>query len=117
MTSKIDPTLAKSLIKEFQQENKASAEHALKTPDGQHLNGFFIDRESLETILNDQKNVGIHLFIAKHPDFTGKPDRAHTLVFTGSEPNTEPDAKTPYVSSGIVYHDTPICPPFCTDLV
>ncbi|MGZ3927426.1 MAG: hypothetical protein ACXVJG_10765, partial [Mucilaginibacter sp.] len=73
MATIIDPELAKSLIQEFRTQNKASAEHALKTADGQHLHGFFINRESLESILKDEKNVGIHVYLAKHPDFAGKP--------------------------------------------
>jgi hypothetical protein len=116
MASIIDPTLAKSLIKEFRQHNSSAGGPALKTPEGHFLNGFFIDRESLENILKDPKNVGIHIHLAKHPDFAGKPDNVHTIAFVGSQPNTAPGAATPYVSSGDIYEYSVPCPPYCTDL-
>jgi hypothetical protein len=114
MASKIDPKLAKSLIQEFRNQNKsAPAEHAWKTPDGQHLHGFFINRESLEDILKDKENVGVHVYLAKHPDFTGKPDKVHTIALTGAKPNMAPNATTPYVNDGDVYDMIPPCPPVC----
>lgn len=116
MASKIDPTLAKSLIQEFQKQNQESAEHAWKTPDGQHLNGFFVDRESLETILKNKEVAGIHFHFAKHPDFTGKADKVHTMTMTGSVPNTATAAATPYVSDGNVYDYLSPCPPVCTTI-
>ena len=63
MASKIDPGQAKSLIQEFRTQNKASTD-PLKTPDGQNLNGFFLDRESLDSILKDPKVAGIHVNFA-----------------------------------------------------
>ncbi len=116
MAEKIDPALAKSLIQEFRDQNKASAEHGWKTPEGLHLNGFFIDRECLEAILSDKDNVGMHVHFAKHPDFTGKPDRVHTLTVTGTKPNTAPGALTPYVTNGDIYDKLPPCPPDCSSL-
>jgi hypothetical protein len=116
MASKIDPTLAKSLITEFRTQNKAAAEHALKTPEGHDFHGFFINRESLESILSDPKVVGISLHHAKHPDFAGKKANVYTTVMVGAVPNTAPNAATPYVSSGDYYDQMPICPPICTSL-
>jgi hypothetical protein len=116
MASKIDPTLAKSLITEFRNQNEAAAEHALKTPEGQHLHGYFINRESLESILSDPKVVGISLHHAKHPDFVGKKENVFTTVMVGAVPNTAPGATTPHVSSGDYYDQIPICPPYCTNL-
>jgi hypothetical protein len=115
MASPIDPTLAKSLIKEFRDENKSSGEYALKTPDGQYLHGFFIDRDTLEKILADKDNAGMHVLLAKHPDFAEKMDKVYTAMVTGSKPNTAPGAMTPYVSDGEVYCDGPVCPPVCTN--
>jgi hypothetical protein len=117
MASKIDLALAKSLIKEFQQQNSAEGGPALKTPDGSLINGFFIDRQSLDTILSDPKIVGISLNHAKHPDFTGKPGNIFTLVFAGAVPNTEPDATTPYRSSGDIFDFMQPCPPVCSTLL
>lgn len=116
MASKIDPELAKSLIQEFRNQNKLSAENSLKTPEGQHLHGFFIDRESLESILQDKDNVGLHVYLAKHPDFAGKPDNVHTLAMVGAKLNIEPNATTPYVSNGDVYDQMYPCPPYCSNL-
>jgi hypothetical protein len=114
MASKIDRGQAKSLIQEFRTQNQASGDHAWKTPDGQHLHGFFIDRGSLEKILSDKENAGIHVYFAKHPDFAGKQDKVHTIVYTGSKPNTESGAVTPYVSNGDYFDNSPPCPPNCT---
>ena len=111
MASKIDPGQAKSLIQEFRTQNKASTD-PLKTPDGQNLNGFFLDRESLDSILKDPKVAGIHVNFAKHPDFVGKPDNVNTLVYSGSEANT-PGAATPFVSRGAVFNSEMPCPPWC----
>jgi len=115
MASPIDPTLAKSLIKEFRDQNKASGENALKTPDGQYLHGFFIERQTMEKILADKDNAGMHVYLAKHPNFAGQGDKVHTALVTGSKPNTEPGAATSYVSDGEIC-ETPICPPICTTI-
>jgi hypothetical protein len=113
MASQINRGQAESLIQEFRNQNKASGDNGLKTPDGKHLNGFFLDRASLESILKDPKVAGIHVHLAKHPDFVGKTDNVHTLVFSGSVPNTAADAKAPYTSSGEMYGDVSPCPPWC----
>jgi len=115
MASKVDSQVAKNLINEFRDQNKASGEHALKTPEGHHLHGFFIDRETMENILADKENAGMHVLLAKHPDFTGKDDKVHTVMVTGSKPNTAAGATTRYVSDGAVYCDGPTCPPICTN--
>ncbi len=116
MASKIDLALAKSLIKEFQLQNASANGPALKTPDGPFLNGFFIDRESLDAILSNPKVVGLSVNFAKHPDFVGAKDNVFTLILAGAEPNTAPDSATPYVNNGDIYSDTPWCPPFCINL-
>jgi hypothetical protein len=113
MASQIDPGQAQSLIQEFRDQNKSSGDSALKTPDGKHLNGFFLDRTSLENILKDPNVAGIHVHLAKHPDFAGKPDNVPTLVYSGSVPNTQPDAAAPYQSTGDTYGDVQPCPPWC----
>jgi hypothetical protein len=116
MASIIDPTVAKSLIKEFQQQNASSNGPAIKTSDGQYLNGFFIDRESLDAILSNKNFVGLSVYLAKHPDFLGNPENIFTLIFAGAEPNNEPGAKTAYVNNGDVYDQLPPCPPYCGSL-
>jgi len=117
MASIIDPTLAKSLIKEFQQQNASVNGPAIKTPDGHYLNGFFIDRESLEIILKNSNVVGISVSFAKHPDFQGAKDNIFTIALTGAEPNNDPNLDTPYVSNGDIFDFMPPCPPYCTTLV
>ena len=112
MTSKIDPELAKSLKKEFQDSNEAAGEHAWKTADGHFLKGFYIDRESIESLLKDEKVAGIHVYFAKHPDFVGKPDKVHTLTVSGSVPNSTP-GEAPFVATGDVISNVPPCPTMC----
>jgi len=115
MASKINPTLAKSLIKEFQEHNEAADGMGLKTPEGNHVHGYFMDRESIESILSDPNVAGISLYHAKHPDHAGSPNKVFTLAYTGAEPNTEANAKTPYLNKQEVY-TTPVCPPYCGNL-
>ncbi|MBS1531739.1 MAG: hypothetical protein JSU01_15640 [Bacteroidetes bacterium] len=112
MASKIDRDHAQSLINEFRTQNKAAGEHAWKTYEGQHLNGFFINRECLENLLKDKENAGIHVYLAKHPDFTGKPDKVHTLAVVGAKPSPA-GATAPYTNDGDVYEMIPPCPPWC----
>ena len=113
MASIIDPESAKSLIQEYQQQNAAPGGPAIKTHEGHLLNGYFLDRESLEAILKDPKVAGVSLKLAKHPDFKGKPGNHFTVLYSGATPNTAPDAETPYVNTGAVYGDSPPCPPWC----
>jgi hypothetical protein len=116
MASTIDPESAKSLIKEYQQQNGSAGGPGLLTPDKQLLNGFFIERESLEKLLSNSKVAGISLHFAKHPDFAGAPGHHFTMFYAGAEHNTESNPKTPYVNTGEIYKDPPPCPTFCTKL-
>jgi hypothetical protein len=115
MASIIDPELAKSLIKEYQQQNATAGGPSLLTPDKKPLNGYFIDRQSLETVLSNPKVVGVSFHHAKHPDFAGKSDNVFTLAFSGAEPNTKPGAAS-YISTGPIFDNVIPCPPNCTDL-
>lgn len=117
MASPIDPTLAKSLIKEFQAQNASASGPGLTTPDGSLINGFFIDRKSLETILSNPQIEGVSVEYAKHPDFAGQQGNIFTLIIVGAVANTTPGATTPYMSSGDYFDNMPICPPFCTSLL
>lgn len=116
MASPIDPTLAKSLIKEFQSQNASASGPGLTTPDGSFINGYFIDRQSLETILSDPKIEGICVEYAKHPDFAGQPGNVFTMIIVGAFTNTAPGATTQYISSGEYFDKLPPCPPNCTSL-
>lgn len=115
MASIIDRGLAKSLIQQFRKENAAQGGPALLTENGDFVNGFFIDRASLETVLSNANFAGIHVYLAKHPTFDGKEGRNYTIVFAGSVP-TPPGSATPYTSPGDVYEMMPPCPPVCSDL-
>lgn len=116
MASPIDPALAKSLIKEFQAQNASASGPGLTTPDGSFINGFFIDRQSLETILSDPKVEGVSVKYAKHPDFSGQPGNVFTIIIVGAVTNTNPAAATQYISSGEYFDQMPPCPPICTSL-
>jgi len=115
MASPIDRALAKSLIKEFQEQNRAAAGAGIKTPDGSFMNGFFIDRESLDSILKDPNIVGISFHYAKHPDFAGKAGNFYTMVFAGAVPAPAGSATT-YAVSGSVYDFIQPCPPNCSGM-
>jgi hypothetical protein len=112
MASIIDRTLAKSLIQEYKTQNSSAGGPGLKTPDGQHLHGFFISRESLESMLKDPKVTGVSVNFAKHPKFKGSNDKVVTLVLAGAEPAPAGSAH-PLVSNGEVYGDPPPCPTMC----
>ena len=117
MASIIDPQLATSLIQEYQTQNSTAAGPAIMTPDGKYLNGFFIDRQSLEAILTSNPQiVGISLNLAKHPDFIGSKENIFTIVFAGAEPNNAQNPVTPYISSGDIYDFVQPCPPYCSNL-
>jgi hypothetical protein len=116
MASIIDPESAKSLIREYQQQNAASGGPAIKTHEGHLLNGYFLDRESLEKILSNPKVAGVSLHLAKHPDFKGSQSNHFTVLYAGAEPNDAPNPKTTYVNTGEVYGDPPPCPPVCTNI-
>jgi len=112
----IDSTLAKSLIQEFRKQNSSEAGPGLTTPDGSFINGYFIDRQTLETILSDSKIEGISIEYAKHPDFTGQPGNVFTIIIVGAVTNTDLGATTQYKSSGQYFDKTPPCPPVCCGL-
>lgn len=114
MASPINPALAKSLIKEFQEQNRAAGGPGIKTPDGSFMNGFFIDRQSLDDILKDPNIVGISFHYAKHPDFAGKAGNFITAVFAGAVP-APAGSLTTYAVSGAVYDMVAPCPPNCSN--
>lgn len=116
MASKIDPVLAKSLIKEFQNQNTSTGGPALKTHDGPFITGYFIDRQSIEAVLSNPNVVGVSVHFAKHPDAVGSKDNIFTLVFAGAEPNSKPGALSPHMNTGDIYEQLMPCPPYCTDL-
>lgn len=114
MASTIDLALAQTLIKKYRQRNTSVSGPGLKTPDDQFLNGYFIDRESLEAILSNPNVVGVSLNLAQLPDF---PDsNKFTILYAGAEANAAADAKTPYCHTGDIYSGPPPCPPWCSDL-
>ena len=119
MASIIDPKLAKILIKNYQEQNSAPSGPALKTPDGQYLNGFFIDRECIEAVLKNPAVTGLSLCLAKQPDNQDSKENIFTIVFAGAEPNpdwTEGSNTVRYLNSGDAYEYTLPCPPFCSSL-
>jgi hypothetical protein len=115
MASIIHPESAKSLIDEYKKQNAAPGGPAIKTHEGHNLNGFFLDRESLEHILSNPKVVGVSLHLAKHPDHAGSPNNHFTMLYAGAEPNTGPTATTAYVNKGVIYSGPP-CPTACSSI-
>jgi hypothetical protein len=114
---RIEPSVKRrkaiSLIREYRQLNASEGGPRLLTPDNQFLNGYFIDRQSLESALSNPKVVGVSLHLAKHPDFAGLPGNHFTIVFAGVEPNIAPGATTPYKNTGDIYDQLFPCPPWC----
>ncbi|MBB3054849.1 hypothetical protein [Mucilaginibacter gotjawali] len=115
MATIIDPVSAKSLIQEFQEQNASDDGPGLLTPADQLLNGFFIDRESLEALLSNPDVAGLSIALAKHPDFVGQPGNYFTLLYSGAELNTGLDAPTPYINTGDICAGPPPCPPMCSN--
>ena len=120
MASIITTQLAASLIQEYQAQNSTPTGPSIMTPDGQYLKGFFIDRQSLETILSNPAFVGLSVYLAKDPNFVGSKTNVFTLVFAGAEPNPNwvegSTTTTAYINPGDVYDFTIPCPPYCGTL-
>jgi hypothetical protein len=121
MASIIDRTLAKKLISAYQAKNAAAGGPALKTPDGKFLNGFFIDRASIEAMLNCSPDIeGISLHIAVNPDFINDgSENIFTIIFAGAEPNpdfTKTNGAPQYFSKYDVFDQVSPCPPTCSAL-
>lgn len=120
MSSIIDRTLAKTLISGFQTQNAATGGPGLITPDGIPLNGYFVDRACLESILSNPDIVGVSVYIAKHPDYTDPSEKIFTLILSGAEPNpdyTETNGRAPYISKSGDWDQLVPCPPHCTELL
>jgi len=120
MASIIDKTLAKMLIASYREQNSEVDGTRLLTPDGKFLNGFFIDRHSLDSILSNADVVGISLNFARHPEFAEDTERVFTLVFSGAEHN--PDYKKgsgipPYIIKDHVWDQVEPCPPVCANII
>jgi hypothetical protein len=116
MASIIDPESAKSLIQEYRQQNSSDGGPGIKTTEGHFLHGYFLDRESLETILKDPNVQGVSLHLAKHPDSVGSEHNHFTLLWTGAEPNTQAGATAKYVNKGAIFQGTPPCPTVCGEI-
>jgi hypothetical protein len=115
MASKIDRALARELTQEDKKQNSAAGGSGLKTPGGQYLNGFFIDRQCLESILQNTNVAGVSINFANHPKFTGSADNIVTLIIAGAEPSTTGPAGS-YQSTGDLYSDPPPCPTMCNNI-
>ncbi|MDP9047075.1 MAG: hypothetical protein M3N14_03000 [Bacteroidota bacterium] len=115
MASIIDRNLAKSLIQEYRTQNSSADGPGLKTPEGHHLHGFFINRECLESMLKDPKVTGVSVNFAKHPKFTGSAHKVVTMVIGGAEP-APAGSPTPLLMKGELYSDVPPCPTFCPSI-
>ena len=109
MASSNDP---KSLIREYKRQNSSHGGPALKTPDGSYLNGFYIDRKSIQELLDSNAEItGISIHLAKDPSATGKPDNIFTIFYSGAIGH-----KPPFKSAGKLCGPPPPCPPWCVEL-
>lgn len=120
MSSVIDKPTAKDLIAAYQTRNSGAGGPALKTPDDQFLNGFFITRRVLDAILSDKNTIGVSVHLAKHPDFPTPTDNVFTLILAGAEINPdypEVNGAAPYVGRYETWDQIGPCPPYCTCLI
>jgi hypothetical protein len=100
---------SQSLIAEYRQQNAADGGPGLKTPDGSFLNGFYIDRKSIQDILDSNPDIsGISIQLAKDPSAIGKPDNIFTIFYAGAVGDTPP-----FTGSGELCGPPPPCPPWC----
>jgi len=120
MASIIDKALAQSLIDSYRAQNSSSTGPGLLTPDGQFLNGFFIDRDSLDSILSNDDFAGISIHFAKHPDFPTGDQNIFTIIFAGAVPNPDYErgnGMVPYLNNDHVFDQVEPCPPVCANLI
>jgi hypothetical protein len=117
MATVIDPTTANSLILGYQSQNSSYGNSGNLTNAGKSLNGFFIDRECIEAIFNNNPGAtGISVLLAKHPDFAKATTNQYTILVVGSQPNPAQNPATPLVATGDIYGPVPPCPPNCPDM-
>ena len=121
MSSVIDTQTAKNLILEYRAQNSATSGPGIITPDGHFLNGYFIDRTSIETILSNSDIVGLSLYLAIDPACSGSGKNVFTIMFSGSIPNPNwvegSTTETTYLTTGDIYEYNDYCPPHCQDLI
>ena len=111
MLPKIESELAKKIIKEYSEQNAASPESALKTKDGENLNGFFIDKETLEFIISNPDCEGIHIMLAKHPDFIGSNKHIFNILITSAKTNSS--TSNAIAANTDIFGPGPTCPTIC----
>ena len=104
----INAELAKQLITEYKQQNAADGGPALRTVDSQHLDGFFIDKETLLAILDVADCDGVHIMLAKDPKFIGSKENIFNMLMLGSVAGN-----TSGNNAANVYGPTPTCPVIC----
>ena len=112
MATIIDRETAKKLIAEYKEQNTAASGPALKTPDGKNLEGFFLDIETLQTILGNPDCDGIHIMLAKDPNFIGSKENIFNILIMESNTGSDSDITTE-VTNADIYGPTPTCPHVC----
>jgi len=121
MSSIIDKKTIQALILEYRAQNSSPDGPGLITPDGQYLNGYFIDRDSIEAVLSNPDIVGLSLHFAVTPGYSGSGKNIFTIAFCGSTPNPNwvegSTTEKTYLASGDVYEFSAPCPPNCQDLI
>jgi hypothetical protein len=120
MASIIDKALAQSLIDTYRAQNSSAGGPGLLTPDNQFLNGFFIDRNSLDSILSNPDFAGVSIHFAKHPDFPTGNQNIFTIIFAGAVPNAayvKGNGMPPYLNNDHVWDQVEPCPPVCANLI
>jgi hypothetical protein len=120
MASIIDKKLAQALINAYRTQNSSAGGPGLLTPDSQFLNGFFIDRHSLESVLSNPHFAGVSIHLAKHPEFPTGDEKIFTIIFAGATPNpgfVKGNGKAEYLNPEHTWDQVQPCPPVCSDLV
>lgn len=120
MASIIDQELAKELIAAYREQNASADGTRLLTNQGHFLNGFFIDRASLDSILANPDVAGISIHLARHPEFPKGDKRIFTIIFGGATPNPdyiEGGKAARYLNAQHVWDQVEPCPPVCANIL
>src|SRR5579872_2771529 len=83
---RINPDTARMLIGKYRKQNRRGI-FRLKTFGDSLLNGYYIDRAPLDTILMDKSFTGVSFYFAKDrkADSAGIKKRTYTLVYMGTK--------------------------------
>lgn len=118
-TSRVIPEEeAKKLIESFRKENAGNS-IPMQTVGGENLNGFYIERKHIDTILSDKSNSGISFYFAKHPHAQNNRKSTYTLIYIAAKKisSKAADKQTDtIINNGPAYDYIDPCPKACGSL-